>query len=187
VRRMERKAALAVVAAAVIVTGLQVVPASADPGDTIAGRCFVASDSNATLTQSQNQGVIAVAAEMLTSAHNPDVNAEVDCRIQVDTVVGPEIAPGTELDVGANTAGLVEGQQQIIWDDQGGTLPSELCEDDIWGDGDRTGWVCQPFTPLQTPPQAVDGLIGTVLDEINVLFATVICPTLKQLGLGGCT
>jgi len=169
---------------------LPTTPASADPGETIIGKCAVAVSADDVLTNGQNDGVIAVYAQMLTSAHLPDAGAEVDCKIKVN---GYD-APGTEFDVHANVAGVVSGQQQISFDDQGGTLSPELCERDTWGDWDSTDWVCQPFKPVRTPVgQTLDQVVGDVLDLVNsipglidTVFATVICPTLQQLGIGSC-
>jgi len=190
VKRIASKTLLAGVAAAVAMCALPTSPASADPGETVIGKCVASADADEVATNGQNQGIIAVYALMLTSAHDPDPNAEVDCKITVDGFD----APGTELVVHANAAGVVSGQQQISFNDAGGTLSSALCERDIWGDGDSTGWVCQPFTPLRSPAgQTLDQAVADVLNLVNsvpglidTVFATVICPTLQQLGLGSC-
>jgi hypothetical protein len=89
--------------------------------------------------------------------------------------------------VHANAAGIEQGQQQITFDDQGGTLPSALCEKDDWGDGDTTGWVCQASTEITLPPQVVIDLINTVFDTINGVLALVdlnpvLCPLLQAVG-----
>ncbi|MDQ1683393.1 MAG: hypothetical protein QOC82_130, partial [Frankiaceae bacterium] len=116
-------------------------------------------------------------------ANTPDAGASVHCKIQVNGVD----APGTQLDVHANAAGIEQGQQQITFDDQGGTLPSALCEKDDWGDGDTTGWVCQASTEITLPPQVVIDLINTVFDTINGVLALVdlnpvLCPLLQAVG-----
>jgi hypothetical protein len=174
---------LAGITVAMVAMGLPVNPASADPGDMIIGRCTVVTEApDPTSTEDHNTGVMEVTAQMLTSAHIPDSGGEVDCKIQVNGVD----ATGTEVDVEANQAGSVQGQHEISFDDQGGTLPSALCEKDIWGDGDTTGWVCNPYAPTRTPPQAITDLINTVLTEINMVIVTVLCPVLEQLHLGTC-
>jgi len=178
-----KKALLGSVAAAVMVMGLPMTSASADAGDTIHGGCSFNTDSNQTATQGQNTGVIEATAISLTSANTPDAGASVHCKIQVNGVD----APGTQLDVAANAAGIEQGQAQISFDDQGGTLPSALCEKDDWGDGDTTGWVCQASIEIQIPPQAVIDLINTVFDTINGVLALVdlnpvLCPLLQQVG-----
>lgn len=175
-RRTARKLLVAGITGSVLTLGLPVMSADADPGDSIIGRCSAVTAADPTITQGQNQGTLQITAEMLTSAHEPDGRAEVDCKIQVNG----QDAPGTELDQRAQPTGLVVGQLPIIFDDQGGTLPSALCENDKWGDGDTTGWVCKPFAPVRVPP-------GQLNDLITTLFETVICPVLTLLGLGGCT
>ena len=173
--RTAKKALLGSVAAAVMVMGLPMTSASADPGDAIHGGCSFNTDSNQTATQGQNEGVIDATAILLTSANTPDAGASVHCKIQVNGVD----APGTQLDVSANAAGIVQGQAQISFDDQDGTLPSALCEKDDWGDGDTTGWVCQESITLQIPPQEV-------IDLLDALFIgtidPLVCPVLVQLG-----
>jgi hypothetical protein len=178
-----KKALLGGVAAAVMVMGLPMTSASADPGDTIHGGCSFNTDANQTATQGQNTGVIEATAISLTSANTPDAGASVHCKIQVN---GSD-ALGTQLDVHANAAGIEQGQQQITFDDQGGTLPSALCEKDDWGDGDTTGWVCQASTEITLPPQVVIDLINTVFDTINGVLALVdlnpvLCPLLQAVG-----
>lgn len=183
-----KKALLGGVAAAVMVMGLPMTSASADPGDSIHGGCSFNTDSNQTATQGQNTGVIEATAISLTSGNTPDAGASVHCKIQVNGVD----ALGTQLDVHANAAGIEQGQQQISFDDQGGTLPSALCEKDDWGDGDTTGWVCQASTEIQIPPQAVIDLINTVFDALDGVFTTLqdfevqnvdplVCPLLVTL------
>jgi hypothetical protein len=178
VKGTAKKALLGSVAAAVMVLGLPMTSASADAGDSVHGGCSFNTDSQQQVTQGQNNGAIEVTALMLTSANTPDAGASVDCKIQVNGVD----APGTEIDVAANAAGLVQGQAQISFDDQNGTLPSALCEKDNWGDGDTSGWVCQGSTEIQIPPQQV-------IDLLNTLFITVIdptiCPVLIQLHNAG--
>jgi hypothetical protein len=185
--RGTKKALLGSVAAAVLVMGLPMTSASADAGDAISGGCSFNTDANQTATQGQNNGAIEVTAFMQTSAKTPDAGASVDCKIQVNGVD----APGTEIDVAANAVGLVQGQAQISFDDQGGTLPSALCEKDNWGDGDTSGWVCQGSTEIQIPPQqvidALDGLFAT-LDQLEIdNVDPVVCPVLKTIGaaIGG--
>jgi hypothetical protein len=177
-----KKALLGGVAAAVMVMGLPMTSASADPGDTIHGGCSFNTDSNQTATQGQNTGVIEATAISLTSANTPDAGASVHCKIQVNGVD----APGTQLDVHANAAGIEQGQQQITFDDQGGTLPSALCEKDDWGDGDTTGWVCQASTEITLPPQIVIDLLNTVIDTLNSAVLSqidpTICPLLQAVG-----
>jgi hypothetical protein len=189
-----KKAALGVLAASVLVLGLPMTAANADTADTVHGGCFFNTDSQQTVTQDQNQGVIGVDAVMTTPAGTPDTGAEIDCKIQVNLAD----APGTEIDVKANPAGVISGQQQIIFDDQGGTLPSALCENDIDGNGGSTGWVCTPSTEIQIPPQAVldllNTLINTAVDAVNGVLADldpvfaainpIICPVLAQLAPG---
>ena len=173
-----KKALLGSVAAAVMVLGLPMTSANADPGDSIHGGCSFNTDAQQQVTQGENQGVIEATALLTTSANTPDGAAEVDCKIQVNG----QDAPNTEIDVKTNAAGLAQGQKQIIFDDQNGTLPSSLCEKDTWGDGDTSGWVCQPSTEVQVPPQAV-------IDLLNTLFITVIdpnlCPVLIDLHNAG--
>jgi hypothetical protein len=152
--------------------------ANADAGDSIAGECQVFTVASPTVTQGENDGLLEVTAQMLTSAHVPDSRASVDCKIQV---VGVD-APGTEIDTAANAAGLVQGQQQISFDNQG-TLSAALCEKDNWGDGDTSGWVCKPYQPTQVPEQDVTSLIGGLIDT---LFSAIICPALETLQLGHC-
>jgi hypothetical protein len=176
-----KKVVLAGVAIAMVVVGFPASPAAADPGDIVIGRCTVSTVADPTLTQGQNTGVMEITAEMLTSAHLPDNRGEVDCKMQVEGID----QPGTELDARANLEGLVQGQQQISYDDQG-NLSSSVCEKDTWGDGDTTGWVCNPYTPTRTPAKAITDLINTVLNEINTVIATVFCPVLEQLHLGTC-
>jgi len=181
--RTAKKALLGSVAAAVMVMGLPMTSASADPGDSIHGGCSFNTDSNQQATQGQNEGVIEATAISLTSANTPDAGASVHCKIQVNGVD----APGTQLDVSANAAGIEQGQAQISFDDQDGALPSALCEKDDWGDGDTTGWVCQESITLQIPPQEVIDLINTVFDTINGVLALVdlnpvLCPLLQQVG-----
>lgn len=183
-QRTAKNVWLAGMAAVVVMVGLPVNEASADGGESIVGHCVAFTDADPTLTNNQSDGYIAVVAEMLTSAHLPDPNAEVDCKIQ--QLNGPD-APNTEIDVKADATGLVRDQQQISFDDQNGTIPVLLCERDTWGDGDTSGWVCEPFTPARTPPQSVNDVIALVGAVLDTVFATVICPTLKQLHLGGCT
>ena len=166
-RGIAKKALLGGVAASVLVLGLPMTAATADSADTRHGGCFFNTDANKQVTQDQNQGVIGVDAVMTTPAGTPDTAAEIDCKIQVNLTD----APGTEIDVKANPAGIISGQQQIIFDDQGGTLPSALCEQDIDGNGGTAGWVCRPSTEIQIPPQAV-------IDLIDMLFITVIDPTI---------
>jgi len=183
VRGTAKKALLGSVAAAVMVMGLPMTSASADPGDSIHGGCSFNTDSNQTATQGQNEGVIDATAILLTSGNSPDAGASVHCKIQVNGVD----APGTELDVSANAAGIVQGQAQISFDDQDGALPSALCEKDDWGDGDTTGWVCQGSIVIQIPPQEVIDLLNTVFDTINSVLALVdlnpvLCPLLQQVG-----
>ena len=179
-RGTAKKALLGSVAAAVMVLGLPMTSANADPGDSIHGGCSFNTDAQQQATQGENQGVIEVTALLTTSANTPDAAAEVDCKIQVNGV-----DTGNEIDVKTNAAGIAQGQKQVIFDDQNGTLPSALCEKDTWGDTDSTGWVCQPSTELQIPPQAVIDLINTIINTVNgVLTANVdplICPVLKSL------
>lgn len=179
-RGFVRKSLLTGISGTVLMLGLPACPAGADPGDLIVGHCSVASDSNPTVTQDENQGAIEVTAVMLTSSHGPDGSGEIGCKIQVN---GSDAA-GVELDARANATGVVQGSLQIVWDDQGGALPSALCENDTWGDGDTTGWVCKPFVPTHDPVPQVIGLIDGV---IATVFSSVICPTLEQLHLGHCT
>ena len=161
-----KKTLLGGVAVAIMAVGLPMTSANADSSDTRHGGCFFNTDANQQVTQNENQGVIGVDAVMITPANTPDALAEIDCKIQVNTAD----APGTEIDVKANAAGVVSGQQQIIFDDQGGTLPSALCENDISGDGSSSGWVCRASMEIQIPPQVV-------LDLLDTLFTTVIDPT----------
>ena len=174
-RGTAKKVLLGSVATAVMVMGLPMTSASADPGDAIHGGCSFNTDSNQTATQGQNEGVIDATAILLTSANTPDAGASVHCKIQVNGVD----APGTQLDVSANAAGIVQGQAQISFDDQDGTLPSALCEKDDWGDGDTTGWVCRASIVVQIPPQEV-------IDLLDALFIgtidPLVCPVLVQLG-----
>ena len=176
-----KKTMLGVLAASVLALGLPMTAATADSSDTRHGGCFFNTDANQTVTQNENQGVIGVDAVMITPANTPDALAEIDCKIQVNTAD----APGTEIDVKANAGGVVQGQQQIIFDDQGGTLPSALCENDISGDGSSSGWVCQGSTEVQIPPQVILDLIDTVfntLDGLEVQFVDpVVCPLFQQL------
>ncbi|MDQ1683918.1 MAG: hypothetical protein QOC82_655 [Frankiaceae bacterium] len=157
-----KKAALGAVLLSLVV-GLPVT-ATADPGDTIQGGCSVHTYADQTLTQAQNTGVIEATAVSLTSRSNPDARASVHCKIQVDDVD----APGTQLDVAANAAGIEQGQQQISYDDQDNTRPWALCEKDDWGDGDTTGWVCRASTightsiGARTSPQAVIDLVNSL-------------------------
>jgi len=175
VRGTAKKTLLGGVAAAVMVLGLPMTSASADAGDAITGGCSFNTDSNQTVTQGQNEGVIDATAFMQTSAKTPDAGAAVHCKIQVNGVD----APGTQIDVAANAAGIVQGQAQISFDDQDGTLPSGLCEKDDWGDGDTTGWVCRPSIVIQIPPQEVIDLLDTLfIGTIDPL----VCPVLVQLG-----
>jgi len=181
--RTAKKALLGSVAAAVMVMGLPMTSASADPGDSIHGGCSFNTDSNQQATQGQNEGVIEATAISLTSANTPDAGASVHCKIQVNGVD----APGTQLDVSANAAGIEQGQAQISFDDQDGALPSALCEKDDWGDGDTTGWVCQPSIEIQIPPQEVIDLLNSVIDTVNGVLALVdlnpvLCPLLQQVG-----
>ena len=182
-RGTAKKTLLGGVAAAVMVLGLPMTSASADAGDAITGGCSFNTDSNQTVTQGQNEGVIDATAFMQTSAKTPDAGAAVHCKIQVNGVD----APGTQIDVAANAAGIVQGQAQISFDDQDGTLPSGLCEKDDWGDGDTTGWVCQPSIEIQIPPQEVIDLLNSVIDTVNGVLALVdlnpvLCPLLQAVG-----
>jgi len=182
VRGTVKKTLLGGVAVAIMAVGLPMTSASADSSDTRHGGCFFNTDANQAVTQNENQGVIGVDAVMVTPANTPDANAEIDCKIQVN---GAD-APGTEIDVHANAAGVVSGQQQIIFDDQAGTLPSALCENDISGDGSSSGWVCTPSTEIVLPPQVVVDLINTVFDTINSVLALVdlnpvLCPALQTI------
>ena len=176
-----KKAALGVLAASVLALGLPMTAANADSSDTRHGGCFFNTDANQTVTQNENQGVIGVDAEMITPANTPDANAEIDCKIQVN---GAD-APGTEIDVHANAAGVVSGQQQIIFDDQAGTLPSALCENDISGDGSSSGWVCEGSMTITIPPQVVLDLLDTIfntLDGLEVQFVDpTVCPLLVDI------
>ena len=187
-RGTAKKVLLGSVATAVMVMGLPMTSASADPGDAIHGGCSFNTDSNQTATQGQNEGVIDATAILLTSANTPDAGASVHCKIQVNGVD----APGTQLDVSANAAGIVQGQAQISFDDQDGALPSALCEKDDWSDGDTTGWVCQGSITIQIPPQEVIDLLNSVFDILDGVFNTlnqfeidnvdpVVCPVLKSL------
>jgi len=170
VRGTVKKTLLGGVAVAIMAVGLPMTSASADSSDTRHGGCFFNTDANQAVTQNENQGVIGVDAVMITPANTPDDKAEIDCKIQVN---GAD-APGTEIDVHANAAGVVSGQQQIIFDDQAGTLPSALCENDISGDGSSSGWVCRASMTITIPPQVVTDLLDT-------LFITVIDPTVCPL------
>jgi len=181
VRGTVKKTLLGGVAVAIMAVGLPMTSASADSSDTRHGGCFFNTDANQTVTQNENQGVIGVDAEMITPANTPDANAEIDCKIQVN---GAD-APGTEIDVHANAAGVVSGQQQIIFDDQAGTLPSALCENDISGDGSSSGWVCEGSMTITIPPQVVLDLLDTIfntLDGLEVQFVDpTVCPLFQQL------
>lgn len=149
-------------------------PASADAGDTVHGGCEFLTYREQAATSGVNKGAIEVSAALQNSAGIPDSGASVRCKIQVNGID----APGTEIDVDADTAGLVQGQAQIVFDDQGGTLPSALCEEDNWSDGDSSGWVCQGSSQFQIPPQAV-------IDAVNSVTATTldptVCPVFQEL------
>jgi hypothetical protein len=141
--------------ATAIVT-VSVPSASAGPGDTVHGGCFTHTASNAVVTQGQTQGVLGVQAVMTNDSNAPDASGRIDCKIQVN---GVDTAGGY-ITVAANAAGVVQGQQQISYDDQGGTLPTSLCERDSFGDGDSTGWYCDGQAPIPSPPPVptdVDG------------------------------
>jgi len=182
VRGTAKKTLLGGVAAAVMVLGLPMTSASADAGDAITGGCSFNTDSNQTVTQGQNEGVIDATAFMQTSAKTPDAGASVHCKIQVNGVD----APGTQIDVAANAAGIVQGQAQISFDDQDGTLPSALCEKDDWGDGDTSGWVCQGSIEIQIPPQEVIDLLDSIFTTLEQFeidnVDPLVCPVLVQLG-----
>ncbi|MDQ1686591.1 MAG: hypothetical protein QOC82_3328 [Frankiaceae bacterium] len=171
VRGTVKKTLLGGVAAAVLVMGLPMTSASADPGDTITGGCHFHTDAQQQATQNQNTGVIEASAVMRTSAGLPDAGAWVHCKIQVNGVD----APDTQLDAPANAAGIVQGQKPISFDDQNGTLPSALCEKDDWGDTDTSGWYCRASIEIQVPPQEVIDLLNNTVDPI-------VCPVLKTIG-----
>jgi len=144
--------ALVAGAAAVMVTALAA-PASATVGfDAVYGGCYYVQAPSSPVTQGENVGVLGVFALMVTPANTPDGGGEIDCKIQVNGVD----APGTEIAVHANGAGVVSGQQQITFDDEGGTLPAAECENDISADGSTSGWYCKPLTSLPQPPQVGD-------------------------------
>jgi hypothetical protein len=153
---MRRTVGKALVAGTAAVLATVLVPAaSAAPGsDTVQGGCYVRTMSNGVATNGQHDGVIGVDAVMVAPTNTPDANGDIACKIQVNGVD----APGTQIDARANAAGAVQGQQQIAYDDEGGTLPSELCENDISSDGTMSGWYCNPSTEPQVPPQQVRDL-----------------------------
>lgn len=172
-RPAKRGTIRAFVAAAVMALVTPIPAASADPGESIHGGCAFVTARHATVTSGRNEGVLAVAAAMLTSGGAPDARAKIACTIQVN---GTAVA-STGF-VPANAAGVVQGEQQVSFDDQDGTLPTSLCEDDVWGDGDTSDWYCWSATEIQVPPQAVMDTLGGV--EFNVIDP-ILCPIFSQL------
>ncbi|MDQ1683917.1 MAG: hypothetical protein QOC82_654 [Frankiaceae bacterium] len=172
-----KKAALGAVLLSLVI-GLPF-KATADPGDTIQGGCSFDTDSDGNETQGQNTGVIDATAVSLTNRNNPDAGASVHCKIQVDGVD----ASGTQIDVAANAVGVEQGQRQISFDDQGGTLPSALCERDDWGDGDSTGWVCPSSINVHTSPQPVIDLINGLNEPCSP--GQLVCASLTPTSLQG--
>jgi len=174
-RTSTRRIIRAVVAATAMALVMPTTAASADPGDSIHGGCAFITARNATLTAGQNNGVLAVAAEMLKSNGLPDAGAVVHCKIQV---AGTDVSAGGWA-VPANPAGLVQGETQISFDDQDGTSPTSLCEDDVWGDGDTSGWYCWSATDIQAPPPGIMDVLDSI--EFNLLDP-LVCPIFSQLG-----
>jgi len=127
---------------ATVLTAAAPMWASADPGDSIQGGCQYGPNLNSPLlTQGENIGPLLVNAFMTKSNNMPDAAAVVECEIRVNGFP----APNTQLTVSTNAVGVAQGQLLADWDNGAGTSPSELCENDTWGDGDTSGWYCVPI------------------------------------------
>ncbi|MDQ1698679.1 MAG: hypothetical protein QOG34_542, partial [Frankiaceae bacterium] len=164
------------IASALLAVLTPVTSALADPGDGIQGGCSFLTFRNLILTGGANEGYIDASAQMTTSSHAPDGEASVHCKIQVNGVD----APGTQLDAFANAAGDVQGSQQITFDDQGGTLPSALCEKDDWDDWDTTGWFCVASSTIEAPPPVVTDTLGGPIRTLTDPFEPLLCSTLRD-------
>jgi len=177
-RLIHRVSPVGALAVAALLLGLSVTSASADIGsvaveldlpaltgwagnDLTHGGCLVAAQRNGS---DQNAGNIGVADVLTDPTNTPDTTAEVDCKITVDGID----APGTEIDVPADQAGVIANDLPITYDDQNGELQPALCERDISNQfGYASGWSCQPLIEVNVPPQAVSDLLTTVSGTIH--------------------
>jgi len=151
--------------------------AHADQGDTLKGGCHFSTNQQQTVTNGQNQGVIADLSASQEATGAPS-GATVKCWINVNGAK----APGTEID--ASGLGVQQNEAQITFA-AGDTDAVALCQQVIFDDGsswvgaDGTNPDCPAAMSTQIPPQVV-------IDAINNLFVTVIdptiCPVLIQLG-----
>ncbi|MDQ1683920.1 MAG: hypothetical protein QOC82_657 [Frankiaceae bacterium] len=161
--------------AAIVLAGETVGVRSNSGGQTTHGGCFFVSIEQPILTNGVDVGIIGLASTA-TDARNNVVSATVKCFIRVNGVP----IPGTV--VADSDSDVQVGLRQMVFDEQRGTLPVALCEDDTIG-GTALPEQCIAAIDLDVPPQQV----FDALREAGFSTDPGLCPVLKSTGdaIGG--
>jgi len=143
-------------------------------GYTTQGGCFFASVNDQTLTNSNDQGVIGVAALTRDPAGGTN-DAVVDCYLQVNFSIDWGTYQST-----LGFEGLEVNVAQIGFNTQGGTLPFQLCEQVTYNFGTGpTATTCTSPIVVQTPPQAALDLLDSLLFQV---IDPTVCPLFVTAG-----